>query len=49
MKRLATLGGIVVLSTGVAHAGDVDPDLGRILAATPPDQVVSAIRGWLTS
>ncbi|MHC5007244.1 MAG: S8 family serine peptidase [Planctomycetota bacterium] len=43
MKRLASLGAFVVLSAGLAQAGDVDPDLGRILANTPPNEVVSAL------
>jgi hypothetical protein len=43
MKRLATLGGFGVLSAGIVHGGEVDPDLGRILATTAPDEVVSAL------
>jgi bacillopeptidase F len=43
MKRLATLGGLAMLSTSIAHGGEVDSGLDRILQHTPPDQVISAL------
>jgi subtilisin family serine protease len=43
MKRLVTLGGVVLLSTGIARGGQIDQDLEWILEQTPPDQVISTL------
>ncbi|MHC4825404.1 MAG: S8 family serine peptidase [Planctomycetota bacterium] len=44
MKRLATLGGVVIcLLAGQAQAGDVAPGLAAAIQQTPPDEVISTL------
>jgi subtilisin family serine protease len=43
MKRLATLGGVVMFAAGIAQAGDIDPGLGQVLDAAAADEVISTL------